>query len=191
MDEPALIPGRECGSCNVCCVDLTINEPTLQKAQGFRCRNARKDNSCAIYEDRPRTCRSFFCGWRTLRWVRQTMRPDQSGVLIRLHQEISVKDGTRRMGVVFQILNRAGLKAEGLAESVAAAVAADVPVFLNVPGRPGWTSGQARINDALQHAVVTKDKAAVLDILRECYTRGLWGDRKRIVLSPPPAARAE
>ena len=43
MDTP-LVPGRECGTCNVCCVALTINEPALQKAQGYRCRNAQPDN---------------------------------------------------------------------------------------------------------------------------------------------------
>ena len=181
--EPELIAGRECGSCNVCCVALTIDEPTLRKPQGFRCRNAQRDNGCSIYPDRPPTCRSFFCGWRQLPWVRAGLRPDRSEVLVRLHHEVSREDGSRRMGVIFTILTKAGLKAEGLAESVAAAVAAEVPVYLHIPGPPGWTSGQARINDALRHAVATKDKEAVLGILREAYALGRRGERKRIVLA--------
>lgn len=34
------IPGRECGECNVCCVALTIDDPALQKVQGYRCKNS-------------------------------------------------------------------------------------------------------------------------------------------------------
>jgi hypothetical protein len=179
---PGLVAGRECGTCNVCCVALTIDDPALQKPQGFRCRNARRDNSCAIYDDRPQTCRSFFCGWRLLPWVRATMRPDGSDVLVRMHREVSRADGTSRTGVIFTILSRAGLNAEGLAESVAAAVAADVPVFMQIPGPPGYTSSLARLNDALLHAVATKDRAGVLEVLRQAYASGRRGERRRIVL---------
>ena len=71
------------------------------------------------------------------------------------------------------------LKAEGLAESVAAAVAA---VYLQVPGPPGYTSSQARSNDALRHAVMTKDKPAVLQVLRQARALGEKGERRRIAL---------
>ena len=92
---PDLVAGRECGTCNVCCVALTIDDPALRKAQGYRCRNATRDNGCTIYEDRPGTCRAFFCGWRRLKWVREPLRPDRSGVLVRLHFEVSQATGAR------------------------------------------------------------------------------------------------
>ncbi len=184
---PPLVPGRDCGSCNVCCVALTINEPTLQKLQGFRCRHAQRDNGCAIYESRPPTCRAFYCGWRLLKWVREPLRPDTSGVLIRLHNEVSA-DGATRLGIVLTLLHAAALKAEGLAETVAAAVAADIPLYLHVPGPPGRTSGQARINAPLRHAVHTKDKPAVLEFLRAARARGLTGPHRRIVLPAPLAS---
>ena len=179
-DERNLVPGRSCGACNVCCVALTIKDPELQKAQGHRCRHARRDNSCGIYETRPQACRTFYCGWRLLKWIREPLRPDLSGVLVRLHGEISAVDGTRRLGVVFTLLTGAALKADGLAETVAAAVTAELPVFVNVPGPPGYTSAQARINDVLEHAVLTRDKAAVQRILSELWTAGRSGARKRI-----------
>ncbi|MGH7041274.1 MAG: hypothetical protein ACREFY_03975, partial [Acetobacteraceae bacterium] len=78
-DDPELVPGRTCGSCNVCCIALTIDDPELQKVQGYRCRNARRDNSCAIYATRPQTCRAFHGGWRLLKWVREPLRPDRAG----------------------------------------------------------------------------------------------------------------
>lgn len=186
QDDPQLVAGRECGACNVCCIALTIDDPELQKVQGYRCRHAQRDNSCAIYATRPQTCRTFYCGWRRLKWVRENLRPDRSGVLIQLHGEVSKADGTKRLGVAFTLLNTAALKADGLAESVAAAVAAGIPVFLNIPGPPGYTSAQARINEALEDAVRAKDKAAVLRVLREAHAKGRSGDRRRIVISRRP-----
>ena len=185
-DGLPLVPGRSCGTCNACCVWLTINDAELQKAQGIRCHHAKADNSCAIYAARPQMCRTFFCGWRHLKWVREALRPDRSGVLIRLHGEVSRGTGTMRLGVVFTLLNGDSLRAEGLAESVAAAVAADVPAFLNIPGPPGYTSAQVKINEVLAEPVRTKDKRAVLGILEELRRIGLKGEKFRIRFEPEP-----
>ena len=181
-DQYQLVAGRECGTCNVCCVALTIEDPALTKVQGYRCPNTRPDNLCGIYETRPDTCRTFFCGWRRLKWVRETLRPDKSGVLVRLHGEISSEDGSRQLGVMFTLLNATSLKAEGLAESVAAAVAARVPVYLHIPGPPGYTASTARINDALIDAVLSHDKKGVLEILRTARAMGLRGEHVPVVL---------
>jgi hypothetical protein len=176
-----LVEGRVCGACNVCCVALTIDEPALQKVEGYRCKNTLPDKGCAIYETRPDTCRTFFCGWRRLKWVRETLRPDTSGVLVRLHYEVS---GNRRtLGVIVSLLTDAAIRSEGLAETVAAAVAAGVPAFLHVPGPPGYTGGHARINEVLSDAVHAKDKAAVLDILRKARAKGRFGKHQPIRLS--------
>jgi hypothetical protein len=172
-----LVPGRECGSCNACCVHLTIDDPELRKVQGVRCRHALPDNGCAIYETRPRTCRTFYCGWRMLKWVKEALRPDRSGVLIRLQ----VDRASGKTGVNVTLLTRASARAEGLAETVAAAVNADLPVYLSVPGPPGYTSGMARINEALEGAVVARDKKAVLRILRQARAQGVHGDHQAIV----------
>ncbi len=184
--QPNLVPNRECGACNVCCVALTIDEPTLQKPQGYRCSNATRTNGCAIYETRPKTCSTFFCGWRQLKWVREPLRPDTSGVLVRLHNEVSPRDGSTRPALIITLLTPAALKAEGLAETVAAAVVNEIPLYLHIPGPPGRTSGQARITDALRHAVLTKDKPAVLEVLRKARAQGQAGTHKKIVLTPRP-----
>ena len=179
--ERELVPGRTCGTCNACCISLTIDDPELQKPQGYRCRNARRDASCAIYESRPQTCRSFFCGWRQLKWVHESLRPDVSHVLVRLRRSIG-RDGVRQVGVAFMLLDRAALKAEGLAESVAAGVAAGIPVYLNVPGPPGYTSAIAQINDVLAGAVLTKDRAGLLDVLRQAVAKAKSGKFVPIVM---------
>lgn len=176
-----LVPGRECGACNVCCVALTIDDPALRKPQGYRCPNTTPDHGCRIYDSRPDTCRTFFCGWRRLAWVRDGLRPDRSGVLVRLQGEVKA-DGARTLGVAFALLTDAALKADGLAESVAAAVQAGVPVYLHVPGPPGYTASQARINEVLEPAVLTRDKAELLRVLRAARNKGRGGKREPIVL---------
>ena len=184
---PDPLSDRSCGECTVCCVALTIEDPELRKAQGYRCKHLAREGGCGIYETRPDTCRTFYCGWRRLKWVRAPLRPDLSDVLIQLHWETSQKDGSKRLGVAVTLLHRRGLKAEGLAETLAAAVAAGAPVFLNIPGPPGFTMAQAKINAALEAAVAARDKAGVLRIMTDLYVRGRGGPRKRVVLGSGPA----
>ncbi len=185
-DGVPLVPGRDPRTCNVCCVALTIQDPALHKPAGIRCRHNRPDNSCAIYAARPDGCRRFFCGWRPLKWVRETLRPDRSGVPIRMHGEISRQTRAAKLGVVFTLLDAALLRAEGLAESVAAAVAADVPVWLNIPELPGYTSGGVRINEVLAGPVQARDKAALLGILRRLRKIGIRGEKTKIRLDTEP-----
>ena len=184
--EHPLVPDRACGSCNVCCVALTIADPELQKAQGYRCKNTLPNNGCAIYETRPRTCRTFHCGWRRLKWIREPLRPDTSGVLIRFQYEKPVGDEPPVLGIILTLLTNAALKAEGLAETVAAAITANIPLYLHVPGPPGYTSSMAKINEVLGHPVATKDKAGVLQVLRIARSRGRAGKHDPIVFSVLP-----
>jgi hypothetical protein len=102
-----------CGGCNVCCVVPRIDEPALQKLPGCRCRNALSNGECAIYEMRPQTCRSFFCGWRLLSWVDARLRPDRSGVFIRLTEDEGLLSGSRRFALMVTVLNHEGLNASG------------------------------------------------------------------------------
>ena len=183
---PKLVPGRECGGCNACCVALTIDDPALRKIQGYRCPHSAPDKRCGIYATRPQMCRAFFCGWLQYGWVRETLRPDTSGVLIRPHYLVSQSAGTQRPGIMVALLTDAALKAEGLAETIAAAVFADVPVFLHIPGPPGHTAAEARIDEVLRPAVLARDKAAVLDILRRARAKGRAGKFKPVVLPARP-----
>ena len=180
-----LVADRACGACNVCCVALTIDDPVLQKPQGYRCRNTLPDKGCAIYATRPAACRSFHCGWRHLKWVRETLRPDVSGVLVRLQRERVTPEQPHAMGVIFTLLDGRALKAEGLAESVAAAVGAGVPTYVHIPGPPGHTSSQAQVNEALLHSVTMKDKAAILDILRMARAQGRAGKHVAVTMKRP------
>jgi Fe-S-cluster containining protein len=60
--EPALVPGRSCGSCSLCCKVLPIRE--LDKPAGAWCVHCMPGSGCAVHADRPHACRQFFCAWR-------------------------------------------------------------------------------------------------------------------------------
>lgn len=62
--EADRVPGRECGSCSMCCKVMAIDE--IAKPIGTWCWHVRKGNGCAIYADRPPSCVAFGCGY--LHW---------------------------------------------------------------------------------------------------------------------------
>jgi hypothetical protein len=75
------LPGRECGACHVCCVELGIDAPQLDKPDGMVCPHLKPGFGCAIYHDRPDVCRSWYCGWRLI-GLNDDLRPDLCGLLL-------------------------------------------------------------------------------------------------------------
>lgn len=73
-----LVPGRECGSCTMCCEVLRIE--ALAKPELTPC--AHMHGGCTIYVDRPDACREFFCGWRALPFVGEHWYPPDSGMMV-------------------------------------------------------------------------------------------------------------
>jgi hypothetical protein len=60
--EPALVPGRSCGTCSLCCKVYSVKE--LEKPAGRWCVHSVKGGGCGIHLERPHVCRQFFCSWR-------------------------------------------------------------------------------------------------------------------------------
>jgi hypothetical protein len=58
---PHLVPGRSCGTCMMCCKVPAI--PEFAKPPGVWCQHAAGGKGCAIYPDRPGSCRAFYCLW--------------------------------------------------------------------------------------------------------------------------------
>lgn len=172
----SLVPGRTCGACDVCCTALTIDDPEFQKPHGLSCKHLRAEHGCGIYESRPGLCRTWFCGWRRLGWVRAGLRPDLSGVLTGI-MPVPDETGapTQAVGLFIGLLTRNALRAEGLAETAAAAVRAGIPLFLRVPGPPGYSTSQIALNQALAGPVAARDKAAVLRVLQDARAQALRG----------------
>jgi Fe-S-cluster containining protein len=60
--EPALVPGRSCGTCSLCCKVPAV--PELSKPAGQWCVHCVPGSGCSRHTDRPQACRRFFCSWR-------------------------------------------------------------------------------------------------------------------------------
>jgi hypothetical protein len=60
---PALVPGRDCSSCSLCCILPDIAE--FDKPANEPCRHCLPGGGCDAYDVRPSTCRDFYCLWRT------------------------------------------------------------------------------------------------------------------------------
>lgn len=54
--------GRECGTCNACCVYPSVQE--IRKPAGKPCRFLEAcGHGCQVYEQRPAMCRAYSCAW--------------------------------------------------------------------------------------------------------------------------------
>lgn len=70
---------RSCGACTACCTALGVTE--LDKPMGARCVHERAARGCAIYADRPPSCRGYRCGWLQGA-LPEEFRPDRAGFII-------------------------------------------------------------------------------------------------------------
>jgi len=80
VNESILIPGRECGSCTMCCKLLRIEE--LGKAEGEWCTHCAIGKGCTIYDTRPEACRGFYCGWLTLPMLDDKWFPAKAKLMV-------------------------------------------------------------------------------------------------------------
>jgi len=162
--SPPLVPGRECGACSACCVNLLIDSEDLQKPANIECPNLTPVKGCAIYGSRPSDCRSFHCGWRMLAGLGDEWRPDRSRVMIRVEQDGIVLEG---LGSMQPILAKAILKFIGTC------VGNGVTVFINIPGKPGHTAAKLELNQALASATTGRQCGAVMRELVKAVEYGI------------------
>jgi len=55
-----MIKNRHCGDCTECCTVLEVD--AMRKPPDVRCRHQCR-HGCAIYRERPQSCREFTCAW--------------------------------------------------------------------------------------------------------------------------------
>lgn len=75
-----VIPGRECGSCALCCKVYFVAE--LDKPAGKWCRHCTPGRGCAIHDSLPNECSAFNCLWRTKEALPPYWKPDQSKMVL-------------------------------------------------------------------------------------------------------------
>lgn len=73
---------RECGDCNICCIETSIIEKDLEKPRFVPCKHlCTNGKGCSIYNDRFTICREYECGWK-LGLGNDNQRPDKSGIIL-------------------------------------------------------------------------------------------------------------
>jgi hypothetical protein len=94
---------RACGNCQACCTVVGVQE--LHKPHWTRCEH-QCATGCAIYPDRPRTCRGYSCLWAAGLLDGEEHRPDQSGIILDLRSQSSsdsVRPGDRVLIQVWEV----------------------------------------------------------------------------------------
>ena len=76
---------RQCASCTLCCKVLGI--AALEKPIGAWCPHCRPGAGCAIYDDRPRECRGFVCGWLRDERLGEEWYPKKSKIVLTYEQD--------------------------------------------------------------------------------------------------------
>lgn len=160
-----LVPNRECGECTVCCKVLLIDEPDLQKLPGVLCSNCKAGAGCQIYDTRPASCRGFYCGWRLMPDLGDELRPDRSGIIIRLMRQ-HIPPGLAPVGLYFLLFGRTDVINPGFADYLSRLIANRVAVFLAIRGPDGFSDGGALLNDYLTPVIASGDRNKVVSALR-------------------------
>lgn len=79
-DFPRPIPGRECGSCSMCC--KVYNVPEINKPAGTWCTHCKPGRGCGIHDALPSQCATFNCMWRIREELPPHWKPDQAKMVI-------------------------------------------------------------------------------------------------------------
>lgn len=162
MRLPDPIAGRECGECTACCVQMSVDDPDLKKADNVACLHMIAGKGCAIHDRLPLTCRTWFCGWRFLH-LSDAMRPDRSHVLLAPDTNAPAGYAEGGLRIILMQDDRAALLREELIDFIAKCVAGNVPIFLSWGDGPFAKRGL--VNAAVQKAVAEGDKAQFTKIL--------------------------
>jgi hypothetical protein len=78
--EAKVVPGRNCGSCSLCCKVLDV--PELLKPPGEWCKHMMPGRGCAMHAVRPFVCRAFYCEWIIARGLGPEWKPDKAKFLL-------------------------------------------------------------------------------------------------------------
>jgi hypothetical protein len=76
-----VLPGRECGSCTLCC--KVYHVPEINKVAGKWCQPGK---GCGIHDALPRQCADFNCAWRTEEMFAPEWKPERAKMVLSVPQ---------------------------------------------------------------------------------------------------------
>jgi hypothetical protein len=74
--DSRVVAGRECGSCTLCCKVAAVEE--VNKPNGIWCPHCVAGQRCTIYQQRPPSCRSFYCQWMLEKSLGPEWKPERA-----------------------------------------------------------------------------------------------------------------
>ena len=165
-----LVPGRACGECTLCCIVPAIDTPDFQKLPASTCRHC--DKGCNIYETRPQTCRSYYCGWRWLEIFPDDWRPDQSGVFAQLDNDIPRPPGTP-VGIILILVGNPlkTLRQPRFIDFVTKTVTNNNALYLGLPGPKGKQSATLPLNTKEVMEAARRSRTEVRLVLEKVLKR--------------------
>jgi hypothetical protein len=158
-------PGKTCGACTACCVELRINTPEFKKDSHVPCAHLTA-SGCGIYQDRFKVCRQFLCGWLLSAELGEDWRPDRSGVLLMQVTQTDLPKPYQAAGHGVLMLisgGEAAVTRPGFAEHVFQLVSRGVGVYLTT------VSPKALVNADLAPLVAAKDLPGTTRTLLHLY----------------------
>jgi len=169
-----LVPGRECGTCTVCCRTLKIDAPELKKLADVVCTHCTLGGGCKIYANRPQVCQAWYCGWRKLPHLTDHWRPDRCGVLICFVGEgEGIPPEFPQLALKFDVIESPRVLAwDPLIKFIGSEIAQRRPVFLGVPAPIGYERRKVFLNYAMAQAVQSRERQLMLEGLEAAYLVG-------------------
>jgi len=139
---------------------------------GARCRHA-ACGGCAIYDNRPPICRSYYCAWRTVDIFGEEWRPDKSGVLPYVETEGISEDFDLSTGIGLMLVDNPlkTVRQKWFQDFVVTGVMNSVPLFLSLPGPRGHQAATVSLNteqmlDGIKRGAVKETLEAAVKLLR-------------------------
>ena len=77
----------ECGACTACCFALDIDE--IAKPKNVLCQHC--DGGCSVHDNKPVSCSDFKCAYYEAKNVKESLRPDNCGVIFIRHSDTLFK----------------------------------------------------------------------------------------------------
>ncbi len=166
-----LVPGRECGQCTLCCIVPAIDKPEMQKLPSSVCRHCSGDG-CAIYESRPQTCRTYYCGWRWSAIFPDDWRPDQSGIFAQLENDVAPQFQSR-VGIILLLVGNPlkTLRQQRFIDFVIDGVNRNIALSLGLPGPRGMQAARLPLNTKEVHDASCISRAETKAVLERILKR--------------------
>lgn len=161
---------RSCGSCTVCCIVPPLKTATFTKQSNTVCEHCAESAGCKIYLFRPQECRDFLCGWRSLPFLDERWQPSKCGIMIVPEEEHVPPEFLRRQGLNFTAFRDSkDLEQPFVIEMIAGLAHSRVPLFLSVPGPPGFHPAMTLLNPQVDQAASARDGGRIRLALVSAY----------------------